>query len=181
MHTQKIQQPVINPAPVNGNESQDSVQCSPEGYKYLHGICQNNKRRISMVLIFPFCLCLAILLTSTTSALSKGVRHLIAPDSAADCYACHKLATPRIAQNWQESKHGVFLLKCFVCHGEPGNKGSIPFTVSPDPAMCSKCHDPAMKRMQKKFGVKARKCYSCHPFHQNSLHHDAYSKSSTKK
>ncbi len=126
-------------------------------------------------------LCLAIMAISTTSAYSKGVKHLIAPDSAADCYECHKLATPRIAQNWLESKHGVVLMKCFVCHGEPGGKGSVPFTVSPDPAICSKCHDPAMQRMKTKYGVRAKDCYSCHPFHQNSLHHDAYAKSTSKK
>ncbi len=136
--------------------------------------------KTNLFLTLLFCLCIAILTLSSTSALSRGVIHLTAPDSAADCYACHKVATPRIAQNWQESKHGVVLLKCFVCHGEPGNKGSVPFTVSPDSAVCSKCHDPAMQRMKQKFGVKAQKCYSCHPFHQNSLHHEAYSKSATK-
>ncbi len=141
-----------------------------------------NKIKMKLTLsLLPLCIGLAILVFSSTSALSKGVIHLIAPDSAADCYECHKLATPRIAQNWQESKHGVVLMKCFVCHGEPGGKGSVPFTVSPDPVICSKCHDPAMQRMKEKFGVKAQQCYSCHPFHQNSLHHDAYSKSASKK
>ncbi len=129
----------------------------------------------------PTLLCVAILGLTATVSLSKGVKHLIAPDSAADCYECHKLATPRIAQNWMESKHGVVLLKCFVCHGEPGGEGSVPFSVSPDPAICAKCHDPAMQRMKAKFGVKEKDCYSCHPFHQNSLHHDAYSKSASKK
>ncbi len=127
----------------------------------------------SITLVFIFCL--------STFASSKGVKHLVAPDSAADCYECHKKVTPRIAQNWQESKHGVVLMKCFVCHGEPGGEGSVPFRVSPDPALCAKCHDPAMQRMKAKFGVKYRDCYSCHPFHQNSLHHDAYSKSTSKK
>lgn len=112
---------------------------------------------------------------------AKGVKHLIAPDSAADCYECHKRVTPKIAQNWLESKHGVTLMKCFVCHGEPGGKGSVPFSVKPDPAICAKCHDPAMKRMKEKFGVKASNCYSCHPYHQNSIHHEAYGKSASKK
>lgn len=137
--------------------------------------------QVIRLLILSFFLLLAILTLSSTSALAKGVKHLIAPDSAADCYECHKLATPKIAQNWQESKHGVVLMKCFVCHGEPGGKGSIPFTVSPDPSVCAKCHDPAMQRMEQKFGVKSRQCYICHPFHQNSLHHDAYGRSATKK
>ncbi len=133
------------------------------------------------LLIILGMVCFAFIAISATSVFSKGVKHLIAPDSAADCYECHKLSTPRIAQNWMESKHGVMLMKCFVCHGEPGGEGSVPFTVSPDPVVCSKCHDPAMQRMKAKYGVKAQACYSCHPFHQNSLHHDAYSKSASKK
>ena len=116
-----------------------------------------------------------------SSAWAGQIKHLVAPDSAADCYACHKKATPIIAENWYESKHGVILVKCFVCHGQPDGQGSVPWAVSPDPKIvCTKCHDPAIKRMKAKFGL-APKCYTCHPFHQNSLHHRAYSKSQSKK
>jgi hypothetical protein len=115
-----------------------------------------------------------------SQAQGKNIKHLVATDNAADCYECHKYVTPRVAQNWLESKHGVQLMKCFVCHGQPDGKGSVPFRVVPDPgAVCVKCHDPAMKRMAKKFGTK-KSCYECHPFHQNSLHHDAYKKSASK-
>ncbi len=108
-------------------------------------------------------------------------KHLKAPDSAADCYECHKLHTPRIAQNWYESKHGFGLMKCFVCHGQPDGKGSVPFAVVPDvKTVCRKCHEPAMKRMEKKFGIDPD-CYTCHPFHQNSLHHDAYGRTESRK
>lgn len=109
-----------------------------------------------------------------------SIKHLKAPDDAADCYECHKKVTPRVAQNWYESKHGVALMKCFVCHGQPDGKGSIPFMVVPEPkAVCRKCHEPAMIRMEKKFGIEPD-CYKCHIFHQNSLHHDAYKKSESK-
>jgi len=117
-------------------------------------------------------------LALNTSA--KTIKHLKAPDDAADCYTCHQKVTPRVAQNWYESKHGVALMKCFVCHGQPDGKGSIPFAVVPDVAtVCRKCHEPAMMRMTKKFGIEPD-CYSCHPFHQNSLHHEAYKKSESK-
>ncbi len=110
------------------------------------------------------------------------VKHLKAPDDAADCYACHQKVTPRVAQNWYESKHGVALVKCFVCHGQPDGKGSIPFAVVPDAAtVCRKCHEPAMIRMEKHLEAGAAQCYECHPFHQNSMHHDAYKKSTSKK
>jgi len=123
----------------------------------------------------------ALLTLTSTLAVSGGITHLKAPDDAADCYECHKKATPKIAQNWYESKHGVALLKCFVCHGQPDGKGSVPWAVVPDPkAVCQKCHDPAMKRMVEKFGMEPN-CYKCHPFHQNSLHHEAYKKSGSSK
>ncbi len=124
----------------------------------------------------------ALLLSCVASdALAKSIKHLNAPDDAADCYACHKIVTPRVAQNWYESKHGFQLMKCFVCHGQTDGKGSVPFAVVPDAGtVCRKCHEPAMKRMAEKFGVDPN-CYECHPFHQNSLHHDAYKKSESKK
>lgn len=126
-----------------------------------------------------FCAALFLcFLASSASAVS--IKHLKAPDDAADCYECHKKVTPRVAQNWYESKHGVALMKCFVCHGQPDGKGSIPFMVVPEPkAVCRKCHEPAMIRMEKKFGIEPD-CYKCHIFHQNSLHHGAYQKSTSK-
>ena len=108
-------------------------------------------------------------------------QHLKAPDDAADCYECHKLHTPRVAQNWYESKHGVALMKCFVCHGQPDGQGSVPWAVVPDPkTVCRKCHEPAMIRMEKKFGMEPN-CYSCHPFHVNSMHHEAYGRTESKE
>ncbi len=123
----------------------------------------------------------ALFALSCSPVLAAGqIKHLQAPDSAADCYECHKKATPRIAQNWLESKHGVALMKCFVCHGQTDGKGSVPWAVVPDVrTVCRKCHEPAMKRMEKNFGMEPD-CYKCHPFHQNSLHHAAYGKSESK-
>ena len=108
--------------------------------------------------------------------------HLKTPEEAQiDCYACHLKITPKLAQDWFESKHGVVLVKCFVCHGQPDNKGAIPFAVTPSvDGICRRCHDPAITRMQTKFGAQA-KCYDCHPFHQNSMHHDAYARTESKK
>ena len=109
-------------------------------------------------------------------------KHLKGPEERTDCYECHLKVTPKVAQNWYDSKHGVILVKCFVCHGQPDDKGSIPFAVKPDVnQVCRRCHDPAIARMQQKFGVDLDDCYSCHPFHQNSLHHDAYRKSESKQ
>ncbi len=129
--------------------------------------------RIPVIVLFSF------MFAGTVFA--GGIKHLTPTENAYDCYACHKKATPKIAQNWRDSKHGYILVKCFVCHGEPDGVGSVPWAVVPDPQIvCRKCHEPAMKRMESKFGLK-KSCYSCHPFHQNSIHHKAYTKSQSKR
>ena len=107
--------------------------------------------------------------------------HLESPDDAADCFACHIKATPKITQDWYESKHGLMLVKCFVYHEQPDGKGSVPYAVDPDVgATCRKCHDPSINRMEQTYGLELD-CNKCHPFHQNSLHHKAYVKPIAKK
>lgn len=104
----------------------------------------------------------------------EAVKHLEAPDAASDCYVCHQKVTPEIAQDWYESKHGVLLVKCFVCHGQPDGKGAIPFAAKPDQKdICSRCHAPAMDRMTAKYGQDLN-CNTCHPYHQNPMHGDAF-------
>ncbi len=127
--------------------------------------------------------CAALMLGQSWSnaAQYQRIKHLDIPDSAGDCYECHKKVTPRLAQDWLESKHGVGLMKCFVCHGNPDNKGSVPFQVNPDPqVVCRKCHEPAMKKMEQQYGIKPD-CNQCHPYHQNSLHHKAYNRTESKQ
>ena len=111
----------------------------------------------------------------------EAVDHLKSPDEASDRFKCHIKSTPKVAQDWYESKHGVMLVKCFVCHGQPDGTGSIPYAVNPDVnIICRKCHDPSIKDMEKKYGLKPV-CNDCHPFHNNSLHHQAYVKPVSKK
>ena len=108
-------------------------------------------------------------------------RHLDSPEAQADCYECHQKATPKVAQDWYESKHGVQLVKCFMCHGQPDGKGALPYAVNPDPTVtCQRCHDPSIQRMTARFGLE-KSCAECHPFHQNSIHHTAYVKPEAKK
>lgn len=111
----------------------------------------------------------------------EAVKHVESPEKASDCFECHLKSTPKVAQDWNESKHGVMLVKCFVCHGQPDGKGSLPFAVVPNvDATCRKCHEPSIKKMQEKFGLQPA-CNECHPFHGNSLHHAAYVKPVSKK
>lgn len=98
-----------------------------------------------------------------------------------DCFTCHKKTTPQVAQNWYESKHGVTLVKCYVCHGQPDGKGATPFSAKPGVSeVCQRCHAPAIDVMRDKFGVRGS-CESCHIQHANSLHHDAYAKTESKQ
>ena len=59
-----------------------------------------------------------------------------------DCYGCHLKVTPQVAQDWYESKHGVTLVRCQVCHGQPDGKALSRSSASPAwksarPAMAS--------------------------------------------
>ena len=104
----------------------------------------------------------------------EAAKHLDAPEKYADCVECHTKVTPKVTQDWKESKHGVMLVKCVVCHGQPDGKGSIPFAAQPDAMnICVRCHDPSIQRMVAKYGEKPN-CNSCHPYHQNPMHSDAY-------
>ncbi len=104
----------------------------------------------------------------------EAAKHPDTPEKYADCVSCHVKATAMVAQDWKDSKHGVMLVKCVVCHGQPDGKGSIAFKAKPDPMdICARCHDPAIKRMVAKYGERPD-CNSCHPHHQNTIHRDAY-------
>ena len=103
----------------------------------------------------------------------EAAKHLDAPQMAGDCYACHVKATPRVAQEWYESKHGVTLVRCQTCHDMPDGKGSLPFTRTPGVEVCARCHSLSISRMEAKFG-KRNDCSSCHPYHQSTMHGGAY-------
>ena len=103
----------------------------------------------------------------------EAAKHLAAPQMEGDCYSCHAKSTPRIAQEWYESKHGITLVRCQTCHGMPDGKGAIPFTRKPGVEVCARCHSLSIQRMEAKFG-KRDDCSSCHPSHQSPMHGKAY-------
>ncbi len=104
----------------------------------------------------------------------EAAKHLDAPEALNDCYTCHAKTTPVVAQDWKDSKHGVLLVKCVVCHGEPNGKGSIPFAAKPSAKeICARCHEPAMNRMVQKYG-ELMSCDPCHPRHQNPMHRNVF-------
>ncbi len=105
----------------------------------------------------------------------EAAKHLDPPTAmVGDCYGCHVKTTPKVAQEWYESKHGVTLVRCQTCHGQPDGKGSLPFTATPAVSVCESCHAPAIDVMEAKFG-KRDDCATCHLQHQSPIHGDAYS------
>ena len=145
-------------------------------------ICKN--KWVQLAVAFAILFGGAVLLyteTAMSGTKCEAAKHLDSPEEAGDCYTCHQKATPKIAQDWYESKHGVMLVKCFVCHGQPDGKGAIAFSANPDPNyICRRCHDPAVTMMEKKFGMRPE-CNDCHKYHVNSVHHEAYGKTESKK
>ena len=99
--------------------------------------------------------------------------HLSAPGMEGDCYSCHMKATPAVAQQWYESKHGVTLVRCQTCHGMPDGKGALSFARKPALTVCAACHSAAIQRMEAKFGLKTD-CATCHLQHQSAIHGEAY-------
>lgn len=108
-----------------------------------------------------------------TGTKCEAAKHLDAPERMGDCYGCHVKSTPKVAQDWYESKHGVTLVRCQTCHGQPDGKGSLPFTRTPGVDVCARCHSLAIESMEAKFG-KRNDCSTCHPNHQSPMHGGAY-------
>ncbi len=133
-----------------------------------------NKLMIPLAIVIVLIACYAYFSTTFNAVRCEAAKHVEVSDKYADCVTCHAVATPKITQDWYESKHGIMLVKCAVCHGDPSGNGAVPFAANPDPIkVCGSCHAPAIERMQTKYGMAAD-CNACHPYHQNSIHRDAY-------
>lgn len=120
------------------------------------------------------CLYFAYMAWAFPAVRCEAARHLKASeDMQGECYACHVKATPRLAQEWYESKHGIMMVRCQTCHGMPDNTGSVPFAAKPGKDICLRCHSLAIERMEAKFG-RRDDCATCHLQHQSPMHGDAY-------
>lgn len=75
-----------------------------------------------------------------------------------DCADCHRTGTPEAFRAWEESAHGLALVKCVVCHGSTGKD----FRARPAAASCQGCHP-----LQAATGARpgARDCFGCHAPH----------------
>lgn len=61
-----------------------------------------------------------------------------------DCVQCHQQVTPRIVQDWEQSKHSQDIndVSCSVCHGEEHTSGADVHKAEPvRPQTCQTCHE----------------------------------------
>lgn len=79
----------------------------------------------------------------------------------ADCMDCHAEVTPEIAQEWEDSVHGLTGVKCGVCHGDEFNFRKVPAVET-----CRSCHAAQVENNV----MKSKSCSSCHPTHSFNVH-----------
>ena len=77
---------------------------------------------------------------------------LSAQEMLIDCAECHKEATPEIAKEWYDSKHGLGMVKCYQCHGGFNN-----FAVTPSRDACAACHAAQLTKCP-----QDKACWQCH-------------------
>lgn len=75
-----------------------------------------------------------------------------------ECATCHRQDTPAAFKAWEDSPHGLALVKCVACHGSTGKD----FKARPDAGGCRSCH-PAQAEALARRPVKD--CFACHAPH----------------
>jgi len=69
--------------------------------------------------------------------------------------------TPELYSEWEESIHGIAMVKCQVCHGDENN-----FVVNVPNETCRGCHSNEFNKNPK----SDRVCSSCHTEHKFAYH-----------
>ncbi len=100
---------------------------------------------------------------SKAPASRASVAHPQVDASSQSCAGCHADATPQIAKEWEAGRHGLSLVRCYVCHGSTG----ADFRARPDTAGCRSCHSlQAMGGPGAVAGAEPRSdCFTCHAPH----------------
>jgi hypothetical protein len=75
------------------------------------------------------------------------------------CSSCHSRVTPQVASRWRDSRHGMVLVECLVCHGSTG----ADFRARPDTTGCSGCHAAQVTSMTRNGATE--RCFDCHSPH----------------
>ena len=91
-------------------------------------------------------------------AASAASKHPDVDAGLQTCFGCHTSATPQVAAEWRDGRHGLSLVECVVCHGSTG----ADFVARPQAAGCGGCH-PA--QVEASITLPAQDCFACHPAH----------------
>lgn len=106
-------------------------------------------------------LLLALLLSATPAAKRTGHPDVGETGSPDACLACHAEATPQVVKQWEEGRHGLGLVKCFVCHGSVGKD----FTRAPGIGRCEGCHPAEFASLAAARRAGPKACFDCHSPH----------------
>ncbi len=71
------------------------------------------------------------------------------------CSDCHRDVTPEIVEQWENSAHGIGLVKCYQCHGSYDNMMRVPAVSN-----CSICHEDKVSNH-----TEGKVCWQCHAAH----------------
>jgi hypothetical protein len=75
-----------------------------------------------------------------------------------ECATCHRGDTPEAFKAWEDSPHGLSLVKCVVCHGSTGKD----FKARPDASGCRGCHPAQVEALARR---PVKDCFACHAPH----------------
>ncbi len=78
-----------------------------------------------------------------------------------ECASCHRTNTPEAFKAWEDSPHGLSLVKCMVCHGSTG----ADFKRKPGVDGCRGCHAVQVESLAKR---AVKDCFACHAPHSLS-------------
>ncbi|MCC7430258.1 hydroxylamine oxidoreductase [bacterium] len=116
----------------------------------------NAKRIVIALLSFAFLAALLLVgyIEGNKRILGKKAEIKV-PVASENCVACHKIKTPSLVSQWEDSKHAVKGVSCMECHtAEEGDTDvfehegkKIAIVVSPKD--CSKCHQKEFTEFQK--------------------------------
>jgi hypothetical protein len=66
------------------------------------------------------------------------------------CVSCHREITPRLVEDWQQSKHAPAGIGCEACHGEGHSSAQdVAEVETVTAATCGNCHDTQMGQFSK--------------------------------
>lgn len=99
-----------------------------------------------------FVVCAAAMHGQTTKRPQKAHPEL---EAGIECQTCHDSQWSA----WNDSEHGLALVKCVACHGYPGQN----LTAKPTAAKCQSCHPVQAD-------TSSTPCQSCHPAHTFRTH-----------